>query len=107
MKLASFNLRGRPGWGVVVDDARIIDVRQRLPRYHTLLDVLRADAMDEVREAIFAGGVTPPVDIVTVDGGDHSFAVLKSSGREPSAVHAEIQDGILRWVSAQLVSGRR
>ena len=62
---------------------------------------------DEVREAIFAGGVAPPVDIVTVDGGDHSFAVLKSSGREQPAVHAEVQDGIIRWVSGQLSAGVR
>ena len=40
----------------------------------------------------------PPVDIVSVEGGDHSFAVLKSSGREPAAVHAEVQDGIATWV---------
>ncbi len=26
---------------------------------------------------------TPPIDIITVEGGDHSFAVLKSSGRDP------------------------
>lgn len=57
---------------------------------------------DEVREAIFAGGVAPPVDTITVEGGDHSFAVLKSSGREQPAVHAEIQDGIIRWAAAQL-----
>lgn len=57
---------------------------------------------DEVREAIFAGGVTPPVDIVAVDGGDHSFAVLKSSGREQPAVHAEVQDGVVRWVSERI-----
>jgi 2-keto-4-pentenoate hydratase/2-oxohepta-3-ene-1,7-dioic acid hydratase in catechol pathway len=52
MRLVSFNLRGRPSWGAVSEDGRIIDVRQRLPRYHTLLDVLRADALDEVRAEI-------------------------------------------------------
>jgi 5-carboxymethyl-2-hydroxymuconate isomerase len=52
MKLASYNHNGRASWGVVTDDARIIDVRPRLPRYHTLLDALRADALDEVRETI-------------------------------------------------------
>ena len=61
-------------------------------------------APDEVREAIFAEGVTPPVDIVSVEGGDHSFAVLKSGGREPAAVHAEVQDGIVRWVTRRLGS---
>ena len=52
MKLASYDHNGRASWGVVTDDARIIDVRPRLPRFHTLLDVLRADALDEVRETI-------------------------------------------------------
>ncbi len=52
MKLASYHHNGRASWGVVTDDARIIDVRPRLPRFHTLLDVLRADALDEVRETI-------------------------------------------------------
>jgi uncharacterized protein len=56
---------------------------------------------DEVREAVFAAGATPPIDITPVEGGDHSFAVLKSSGREPAAVHAEIQDGIAAWVRAR------
>ena len=44
-------------------------------------------APDEVREAIFTEGVGAPVDIVSVEGGDHSFAVLKSSGRDQPAVH--------------------
>jgi 5-carboxymethyl-2-hydroxymuconate isomerase len=52
MKLASYDHNGRASWGVVTDDARIIDVRPRLPRFHTLLDVLRADALEEVRETI-------------------------------------------------------
>jgi 5-carboxymethyl-2-hydroxymuconate isomerase len=52
MKLASYHHNERASWGVVADDQRIIDVRPRLPRYHTLLDVLRAGAMDEVRNAI-------------------------------------------------------
>jgi 5-carboxymethyl-2-hydroxymuconate isomerase len=52
MKLASYHHNERASWGVVADDQRIIDVRPRLPRYHTLLDMLRAGAMDEVRKAI-------------------------------------------------------
>jgi 2-keto-4-pentenoate hydratase/2-oxohepta-3-ene-1,7-dioic acid hydratase in catechol pathway len=52
MKLASYDHNGRASWGVVTDDVRIIDVRPRLPRFHTLLDVLRADALEEVRETI-------------------------------------------------------
>lgn len=51
MKIASFTLRGRPGYGAVVGDG-IIDIRPRLPRFHTLLDALRAHALDEVRAAV-------------------------------------------------------
>jgi 5-carboxymethyl-2-hydroxymuconate isomerase len=50
MKLVSFNHHGKPGYGVVVDDG-VIDVRPRLPRFHSLLEVLRADALEEVRAA--------------------------------------------------------
>lgn len=50
MKLVSFIHRGRAGYGVVSGDG-VVDVRARLPRHHTLLDVLRAGALDEVRAA--------------------------------------------------------
>jgi len=53
---------------------------------------------DEIREAVFREGATPPIDIHTVDGGDHSFGVLKSSGRDQDAVHTEIQDTIAAWL---------
>lgn len=48
MKLASYLHRGRESYGTV-DGAGIIDLRSRLPRHHTLLDVLRAGALNEVR----------------------------------------------------------
>jgi uncharacterized protein len=54
---------------------------------------------DEVREAIADASPAPPIEIMTVEGGDHSFAVLKSSGREQGAVHAEIQDSVVAWIS--------
>jgi hypothetical protein len=44
----------------------------------------------------------PPIDVHTVAGGDHSFGVLKSSGRDQSAVHAEVQDYIVTWIGAQI-----
>lgn len=53
---------------------------------------------DEVRDAVYSGGAHPPIDIVGVAGGDHSFGVLKSSGREQESVHAEVQDAIVRWL---------
>jgi predicted alpha/beta-hydrolase family hydrolase len=53
---------------------------------------------EEVREAVFSDGAAPPIEVLPVQGGDHSFAVLKSSAREPAAVHADVQDAIARWV---------
>jgi predicted alpha/beta-hydrolase family hydrolase len=53
---------------------------------------------DEVKEAVFDGPAKPPIEIMTVQGGDHSFAVLKSSGRDQAAVHTEILDGVARWI---------
>lgn len=56
MKLASYVLRGRPSFGAVVDDG-LVDLRQRLPRFRTLLDVLKAGALEEVKAS--AAGVRP------------------------------------------------
>lgn len=55
---------------------------------------------DEVKEALQDADPAPPIDVVTVDGGDHSFAVLKSSGREQNAVHEEIQDTVAAWINS-------
>jgi 2-keto-4-pentenoate hydratase/2-oxohepta-3-ene-1,7-dioic acid hydratase in catechol pathway len=57
MHLASFNVRGRSSFGVVVGDG-IIDLRTRLaPRFQSVLDLLRADAFGEVKSVI--SGVRP------------------------------------------------
>ena len=48
MKLASYLHRGRESYGAV-EGAGIIDLRSRLPRHHTLLDVLRAGSLNEAR----------------------------------------------------------
>jgi 2-keto-4-pentenoate hydratase/2-oxohepta-3-ene-1,7-dioic acid hydratase in catechol pathway len=48
VKLASYLHRGRESYGAV-SGGGLVDLRPRLPRHHTLLDVLRADALDEVR----------------------------------------------------------
>jgi uncharacterized protein len=53
---------------------------------------------DEVKEAIADASPAPPIDILTVEGGDHSFAVLKSGGRDQNLVHAEIQDAVADWI---------
>jgi 2-keto-4-pentenoate hydratase/2-oxohepta-3-ene-1,7-dioic acid hydratase in catechol pathway len=55
MHFASYNVRGRASFGVVVGNG-VADLRPRLaPRYQSFLDVLRAGALDEV--AAGAAGV--------------------------------------------------
>lgn len=52
MHLASYNIRGRPSFGVVVGDG-IVDLRPRLaPRYQSVLDLLQADALAEVKSVV-------------------------------------------------------
>lgn len=58
MKIASYVVRGRPSFGAVLDDG-IVDLRARLPRFKTLLDVLKAGALEEVKAS--AIGVRPDV----------------------------------------------
>lgn len=50
MKFVSFNLRGGASYGAVVGDG-IADLGSRLPKFATLLDVLRAGALDEAKKA--------------------------------------------------------
>jgi predicted alpha/beta-hydrolase family hydrolase len=54
---------------------------------------------DEVKEAVFDSDAKPPIEILPVEGGDHSFAVLKSSGRDQKSVHDEIMDAVVGWIS--------
>ena len=56
---------------------------------------------DEVKEAVFEGDAKPPIEILPVEGGDHSFAVLKSSGRDQKTVHQEILDAVASWIAKQ------
>ena len=44
MRLATYALRGRPSFGAVVGDG-IVDLRGRLSRFSTLLEVFRAQAI--------------------------------------------------------------
>lgn len=60
---------------------------------------------DEVKEAVFDGAAQPPIEIMTVQGGEHSFAVLKSSGRDQPAVHAEILDRVAKWIRDRGIGG--
>ena len=55
MRIASYTARGRTSFGAIEGDG-VVDLRLRLgSRFPTLLDVLRADALDDVRKA--AAGV--------------------------------------------------
>ena len=50
---------------------------------------------DDVRAAL--GGRQPLITVHAVQGGDHSFAVLKSTGRTQDQVDREIWDRIISW----------
>ena len=50
---------------------------------------------DAVRSAL--AGRQPQITIHPIDGGDHSFAVLKSTGRTQDQVDREIWDRITSW----------
>ncbi|HUZ32636.1 MAG TPA: fumarylacetoacetate hydrolase family protein [Xanthobacteraceae bacterium] len=64
MRLASYNLRGRPSFGAVVGDG-VVDLRARLSRFATLLDVFRAQALDQAKAA--AEGVRPEVPLAELE----------------------------------------
>lgn len=64
MRLASYNLRGRPSFGAVVGDG-IVDLRGRLSRFSSLLEVFRAQALDEAKAA--SDGVRPDVRLSEVE----------------------------------------
>jgi 2-keto-4-pentenoate hydratase/2-oxohepta-3-ene-1,7-dioic acid hydratase in catechol pathway len=56
MRLASYKVRGREGFGVVIGEG-IVDLKPRLSRFASWLEVLRARALDQVEQAI--AGVRP------------------------------------------------
>jgi len=64
MRLASYNMRGRPSFGAVVGEG-IVDLRSRLSRFSTLVDVFRAQALDEAKSV--AAGVRPDVPFGEVE----------------------------------------
>jgi predicted alpha/beta-hydrolase family hydrolase len=53
---------------------------------------------DEIKEALADAETAPPIEIMPVEGGDHSFAVLKSSGRDQNQVHEDILDAVADWM---------
>ncbi len=64
MRLATYNLRGRPSFGAVVGDG-IVDLRGRLSRFTSLLEVFRAQALGEAKAA--SEGVRPDVPLAEVE----------------------------------------
>jgi len=64
MRLASYALRGRPSFGAVFGEA-IVDLRPRLPRFHSLIEVFRAQALDQAKAA--SEGVRPDVTLAEVE----------------------------------------
>ena len=64
MRLTSYNLRGRPSFGAVVGDG-IVDLRSRLSSFATLLEVFRAQALDQAKAVI--AGVRPDVPLTEVE----------------------------------------
>src|ERR1700691_4676656 len=64
MRRASYNMRGRPSFGVGVGDG-IVDLRARLSRFSTLLEIFRAPALAEAKAA--ADGVRPDVGLSEVE----------------------------------------
>jgi 2-keto-4-pentenoate hydratase/2-oxohepta-3-ene-1,7-dioic acid hydratase in catechol pathway len=64
MRLASYALHGRPSFGAVVGDG-IIDLRPRLTRFAGLVDLFRAQALDQAKAA--ADGVRPDVPLAEVE----------------------------------------
>ena len=64
MRLASFKLHGRPSFGAVVGEG-IVDLRSRLSRYATLLEVFRAQALDQAKAA--AASVRPDAPLAEAE----------------------------------------
>jgi 2-keto-4-pentenoate hydratase/2-oxohepta-3-ene-1,7-dioic acid hydratase in catechol pathway len=64
MRLASYHMRGRPSFGAVVGEG-IVDLRARLSRFSNLLEVFRAQALDQAKAA--ASGVRPDMSLAEVE----------------------------------------
>jgi 5-carboxymethyl-2-hydroxymuconate isomerase len=65
MHLASYHIRGRLSFGVVAGDG-MVDLRPRLaPRLTSVLDILRADALAEIKSMV--AGVRPDFSLTEVE----------------------------------------
>ena len=61
-------------------------------------DFARVDLITDVCE-----GLEPNATLHVVDGGDHSFGVLKRSGRTPSEVIGELVDTAVEWARSHVL----
>jgi predicted alpha/beta-hydrolase family hydrolase len=61
-------------------------------------DFARLDLITDVCE-----GLEPNATLHVLDGGDHSFGVLKRSGRTPSEVMGELVDTIVEWARSHVL----
>lgn len=59
--------------------------------------------LDLVRQVI--AGLGARADLHVVEGGDHSFDVLKRSGRDRDQVHDELADTIAGWLERRVLAG--
>jgi predicted alpha/beta-hydrolase family hydrolase len=57
---------------------------------------------DELRPILARLG--PDVDLLVVEGGDHSFAVPRTSPRSPAQVFDEVQDQMVAWIERRVLS---
>ena len=64
MRLASYSFRGRPSFGAVVGEG-IVDLRARLSRFTTLLEVFRAQALEQAKSAAY--GVRPDLSLAEIE----------------------------------------
>lgn len=65
MKLASYRVRGRESYGAVVGQS-VVDLKPRMePRYETVLEALRAGALDRLRQT--SEGVRPDFPLSEVE----------------------------------------
>lgn len=55
---------------------------------------------DELRPVL--DGLETDVELLVIDGGDHSFKVPKTLGLSQADVYARIQDAIARWIAERI-----
>jgi predicted alpha/beta-hydrolase family hydrolase len=73
---------------------------EHLPRIQAPLLFIQGDRDNLCRLDLLRGALEPlgmRARIHVIEGGDHSFAVLKRSGRDQDEVYAEAVSAVLAW----------